>query len=637
MADIFLSYAAEDRPRIESLARALEAADLTVWWDRRIGTGSSFDVVIERELDSAGCVVVVWSKHSIGSEWVRNEATEGAERGVLVPLQIDAVRPPLAFRRRQTARLDDWPNGAHAESLREVVAAIRHIVASAPGAQSQHPDPPANAQRPPIVVAVLPLQDRTAERSMGYLCEGLAEDLMNALFPIDGLRVLSSTDTFALKDSTTSTREIATSLGATVVLEGSVQRAGERIAVSVRLVNVDDGVTIYSERFQRDANDVFEVQAQIAASVVEGLRATWGLAAMAAPLADARPRDPDAFVLYKSIQDPADLASSVVRGSPVNLRLLVALECAIALDPSLDRAYAELVRLYSSAGVAKGGYAKAKSVREQLNSRRPHSPLLWEIDAHLEADMTALASRCHTMITHNEGMYVYTHPTGLQDVRGAYGRALAHAGLHREAFEYLCLVDRPNEPNLHWNLLHACGCLVACREFGRAVALSRRIRGLSPDAHIVAPTFELVARIAAGDDLDAVLSVHQDEDIWHEGFRLPLLRAKQSGTRIEDAPPGVTSHYKEMRAHALLANDDVERGMAHLLEAIEGAGWERQWIAFRLPIFAVLFSDRVKNHTQYRKALTLAGLDDAVREPIRAQAASLTPITGVEVGPLLAL
>src|SRR5262245_25886049 len=86
MANVFISYAAEDRARIEPLAHAFEAAGLSVWWDRRIETGSSFDVVIERELDAAGCVVVVWSKHSVDSEWVRNEATEGSERAVLVPM-----------------------------------------------------------------------------------------------------------------------------------------------------------------------------------------------------------------------------------------------------------------------------------------------------------------------------------------------------------------------------------------------------------------------------------------------------------------------------------------------------------------------------------------------------------------------
>ena len=72
----------------------------------------------------------------------------------------------------------------------------------------------------------MPLADRTPEANMAYLCQGVAEDLMNAFFPVEGLRVLSATDTFALKNTHKSTSEIGAALGATVVLEGSVQRAG---------------------------------------------------------------------------------------------------------------------------------------------------------------------------------------------------------------------------------------------------------------------------------------------------------------------------------------------------------------------------------------------------------------------------
>ena len=104
MAQVFISYATEDRQRVQPLVELLEAEGLTVWWDRRIETGSSWDKVIERELDAAACVVVVWSAHSVDAEWVRNEATEAADRGVLVPIQIDEARLPLAFRRMQTAK-----------------------------------------------------------------------------------------------------------------------------------------------------------------------------------------------------------------------------------------------------------------------------------------------------------------------------------------------------------------------------------------------------------------------------------------------------------------------------------------------------------------------------------------------------
>jgi hypothetical protein len=79
-----------------------------VWWDRKIMVGQAFDQVIEHELETAKCVVVLWSKDSIFSEWVKNEAAVAAERGVLVPVLIDNIKLPLEFRRKQTADLVGW-------------------------------------------------------------------------------------------------------------------------------------------------------------------------------------------------------------------------------------------------------------------------------------------------------------------------------------------------------------------------------------------------------------------------------------------------------------------------------------------------------------------------------------------------
>jgi hypothetical protein len=108
VADVFVSYAAEDRDRAAKLSTALIELGWSVWWDRRIIAGQTFDQVIEQELDAARSVVVLWSKHSIESEWVKNEAAAAAERDVLVPAAIDKVRLPLEFRRRQTADLTRW-------------------------------------------------------------------------------------------------------------------------------------------------------------------------------------------------------------------------------------------------------------------------------------------------------------------------------------------------------------------------------------------------------------------------------------------------------------------------------------------------------------------------------------------------
>ena len=108
MADIFISYAAADRERARDLARTLGAHGWSVWWDRDIPFGEPFDRVIERELDGARAVIVLWSKVSVDSDWVRNEARRGLKRDVLIPVQIGAADLPLEFSNVQTADLIDW-------------------------------------------------------------------------------------------------------------------------------------------------------------------------------------------------------------------------------------------------------------------------------------------------------------------------------------------------------------------------------------------------------------------------------------------------------------------------------------------------------------------------------------------------
>lgn len=150
MADIFLSYAREDRAVAEKLADALVKRGWSVWWDRRIRVGRSFARDIERELDAARCVVVVWSAASVGSEWVLNEAAEGQQRGVLIPVRIEArVRIPLEFRRLHTAELVGWPDVDG--EFNECVAAIASFVApNAPSAAEEPAAEPPEPRRPRI-------------------------------------------------------------------------------------------------------------------------------------------------------------------------------------------------------------------------------------------------------------------------------------------------------------------------------------------------------------------------------------------------------------------------------------------------------------------------------------------------------
>lgn len=149
MATIFLSYAAADRARVQPLVTALEAQGFDVWWDRDISLGESYHRVIEQALKSAACAIVVWSKNSVGSEWVANEASEARKRSILVPAFLDEVEPPLEFRHLQSARLVGWQGDVGDPNLQQLIAAVRRVVQRAGS-------PPAIASvQPPAVAPTL--------------------------------------------------------------------------------------------------------------------------------------------------------------------------------------------------------------------------------------------------------------------------------------------------------------------------------------------------------------------------------------------------------------------------------------------------------------------------------------------------
>ena len=108
MSDIFISYASEDRPRAKIIAEALEHQGYSVWWDVVIPPGKTFDEVIKKELDCTKCIIVLWSRKSVLSDWVKEESSEGLKRNILIPVLIDDVEIPLGFKRIQAAQLIDW-------------------------------------------------------------------------------------------------------------------------------------------------------------------------------------------------------------------------------------------------------------------------------------------------------------------------------------------------------------------------------------------------------------------------------------------------------------------------------------------------------------------------------------------------
>ncbi len=128
MSDIFISYASEDKEKAGLLAKVLEQQGWSVWWDRNIPAGKIFADVIEKELDSSKCVVVLWSEFSIKKRWVKTEASEGASSEILVPVLIKEVKIPLEFRQIQTANLIDWQGQKTFPALDELIKDVESIL-----------------------------------------------------------------------------------------------------------------------------------------------------------------------------------------------------------------------------------------------------------------------------------------------------------------------------------------------------------------------------------------------------------------------------------------------------------------------------------------------------------------------------
>lgn len=135
MSSIFISYASEDRERARILAQALEQRGWPVWWDREIPLGKAFDEVIEENLARAQCVLVLWSKASVGSRWVRAEASAAAARGVLIPILLEQdAKIPLQFRLLHAADLSDWDRDAPHPEYETLTAHVETILSAVPDA-----------------------------------------------------------------------------------------------------------------------------------------------------------------------------------------------------------------------------------------------------------------------------------------------------------------------------------------------------------------------------------------------------------------------------------------------------------------------------------------------------------------------
>ena len=274
MADVFVSYARADKARVAPLVAAIEAKGWSVWWDPEITPGQEFDDQIDAEIDAAKAVLVVWTPTSVASRWVRGEAREAAERGILVPVRFEQARLPMDVRAIHTTDLDEWHEDPASVQAQEFLRALAAMIARSQAAQaaSTPASLPAAGESKRFSVCVLPFVNMSGDSEQEYFSDGITEDIITDLSKVSALAVASSNSAFMYKGKHVDIQKVVRELKVTHVLEGSVRKAGGRVRINAQLIDGASNNHVWAERYDRDASDIFAIQDEISQAIVKALK-----------------------------------------------------------------------------------------------------------------------------------------------------------------------------------------------------------------------------------------------------------------------------------------------------------------------------------------------------------------------------
>jgi TolB-like protein/Flp pilus assembly protein TadD len=510
----FLSYARADQAQATKLAKALEESGLDVWWDTLIEGGAAFAKSIEAALESCDAVVVVWSRTSVASDWVLDEAAKGRDLRKLVPVSLDGTLPPLGFRQYHSIDLSRWQgNSADAE----IAGVVRGIAAAASQAVDRSPTT-AGAQvlahaftrRGVLVaaagtalagaagfvawqqglfgsrraaagnsVAVLPFANLSGDDSQAYFSDGLSEELRATLARNARLLVMAQASSAMFRDHKDDAVTIAAKLGVAYLLDGSVRRSGDIVRVTADLIDGATGFSRWSQSFDRAMDDIFAVQSEIANTVANAL------------VAQVRPDGAPGNALAASggttnvAAYDAYLRGRALYGLSVDeaseRAALAQFDSAIAADPSYAAAHAARARSlttianqYGEVGQLAGLYDAAIASAERAIAIAPDLA-----DAHSTLGFTLFQGRLDARAAREPFERSRQLGAGEATVMARYAQYSARTGRKREAAEAMqrALLLDPLNPLIH----RAAGSIeYAARNYAAAIPPVRRALELNP-------------------------------------------------------------------------------------------------------------------------------------------------------------
>ena len=500
---IFLSYAHADRAKAQRLAAILEDSGFTVWWDALIEGGSRFANSIDEALSKADAVVVLWSKHSIDSDWVRDEAAQGRDRHRLVPVSLDGSAPPLGFRQIQVIKLSGWRGRADAPQIESIRRAISAALGAAPAGHRPIAAQPIDRRRALMIgggaavaaagggliawqtglvgagrasarsIAVLPFKNLSGDPAQAFVSDGLTEEIRSALARNAGLQVLATTSSNTVRDDAGDARSIAAKLDVAYLLDGSVQRDGDRVRVATNLTNGRTGFSEWSQRVDRQLGDVFAFESEIARDVSNALSVRMATDAPA-PGGTRNAKAYEAYLQGKALYNQA-------KDEATDRQAKADFEIAIAADPNFGLAHAALSRSLSSIAAA---YAKAEDLKgtyaqaiDEAQKATAIAPTLAE--GQLALGYALFAGRLDIRGARPSYDKAYQYGQGNADIVllcAAYMVRTRRFGAARDAIERALALD-PFNPRTH----RAAGAIAfASRDYDRAIDHYRRALALNP-------------------------------------------------------------------------------------------------------------------------------------------------------------
>jgi TolB-like protein/Tfp pilus assembly protein PilF len=368
---IFLSHASEDAEAAQRIVASLRAAGIEVWLDQsELKGGDAWDAEIRRQIKACALFVPLISRNTQARaegyfrlEWklaVDRSHLIAADKAFLLPVVIDGIRE-LEARVPDKFREVQWIALPAGDTSPDFVGRIRRLISpaepgmpapgrasaggiNASGAQSGIAS---NAGVPEKSIAVLPFVDMSAQRDQEYFSDGLAEALIDLLTQVRDLRVPARTSSFCFKGKPDDIASIAAKLRVAHVLEGSVRRAGNLVRITAHLIRADNGYHLWSKTYDRNLEDIFKVQDEIAGIVVEALKAR--LLPPDGVVNAHRTVNPEAyeqFLLAKQFYNRRTIDSSQ--------RAASALQRALALDPAYASAHALLANTIAAQVVEAG-------------------------------------------------------------------------------------------------------------------------------------------------------------------------------------------------------------------------------------------------------------------------------------------